>query len=155
MVCRQRDNEVQAFAPQRADESLTECIGLGALGRRFEDPESKVVYVLVKLLGENAVAVMQQEAVTMVRGDGFAQLPQGPGSGGMCGHIDVQNPACCMFQEHKHVEETKGRRDHDAEITGHDGPGMIAYKGLPALRRRTFPSTRVRALRQILAYGAW
>ena len=60
-----------------------------------------------------------------------------------------------MFHEHKHVEEAKGRRDHDAEITGHDGPGMIADKGLPALRRRTFPSTRVQAFRQILAYGAW
>src|SRR5215470_18240566 len=155
MVYRQKNNEVQAFAPQRTDESLTECICLKTLERRFEDPESKVLYAAVELRREDAIAIMEEKAIVMIRWDCFAQLLQGTGGGGMRGHIDVQNPACCMFHEHKHVEEAKGRRDHDAEITGHDGPGLIAYKGLPALRRRTFPSPRVQAFRQILAYGAW
>jgi hypothetical protein len=128
---------------------------LGALGRRFEDPESKVPYAAVELRSEDAIAIMEEKAIVMSRWDGFAQLLQGPEGGGTCGHIDVQHPACCMFHEHKHGEEAKGRRDHDAAITGHDRPGMMAYKGLPALRRRTFPSPRVQALRQIRAYGAW
>ena len=155
MVCRQRDNEVQACAPQRADESLTECIGLGALGRRFEDPESKVLYAAVELRREDAIAIMEEKAIVMIRWDCFAQLLQGPGGGGMRGHIDVQNPACCMFHEHKHVEETTGRRDHHTEITGHDRLGMIAHKGPPSLGRCAFPSPRVEMLGQILAYGAW
>ena len=59
MVCRQRDTAVHAFALQRADESLTECIGLGALGRRFEDSESKVLYAAVELRREDAIAIMK------------------------------------------------------------------------------------------------
>ena len=78
MVCRQRDNEVQAFAPQRADESLTACIGLRALGRRFEDPESKVLYAAVELRREDAIAIMEEKAIVMIRWDGFAQLLQCP-----------------------------------------------------------------------------
>ena len=155
MVCRQRDNEIQAFAPQRADESLTECIGLGTLGRRFEDPESKVLYAAVKWRREDAIAIMEEKAIGMIRWDGFAQLLQGPGGGGMRGHIDVQNPACGMFYEHNHVEQAKGGSDHHTEVTRDDGLGMIAHKGLPALRRRTFPPPRVQAFRQILADGAW
>ena len=61
MSCRQPAQVIQAFLPQCANKPLTQCVGSGTLGRRCEDPESKVVYVLVKLLGENAVAVMQQE----------------------------------------------------------------------------------------------
>src|SRR5262249_52319488 len=60
-----------------------------------------------------------------------------------------------MFHDDEHVEEAKGRRDHDTEITRHDRLGMVPYKGLPALRRHAFPSFRVQALRQIFAYGAW
>ena len=127
MVCRQRDNAVQACAPQRADESLTECIGLGALGRRFEDPESKMVYVLVELLGENAVAVMQQEAVAMGSGDGFAQLLERPLGCGMGRHIAVQNAARGMLHHDKHVEQTKGGCDHQAKVTRDDRLGMIAH----------------------------
>jgi hypothetical protein len=50
MVCRQRDNEVQAFAPQRADESLAEGIRLGTPWRCLQDPESQVLYMLIELL---------------------------------------------------------------------------------------------------------
>ena len=78
MVCRQRDNTVQTFSPQCAQQPLTERIGLRTLGRRFEDPESKVVYALVELRGENAVAIMQQKAVAMVSRNGFAQLLERP-----------------------------------------------------------------------------
>ena len=111
--------------------------------------------LLVELRREDAIAIMEEEAIAMVRWDRFAQLLQCPGGRGMCRHIDMQDPACRVFHEHKHVEEAKGRRDHDTEVTGHDRLGMIAHKGPPALRRRAFPSTRVQALGQILPYGAW
>jgi hypothetical protein len=55
----QRDEEVHAFLPECANEPLTQGIRLGTLGWRFEDPESKVVYVWVEVWRENAVAVMQ------------------------------------------------------------------------------------------------
>jgi len=74
----QGHHKVQAFLPQRADEPLAEGICLGALRWRFQDPQSQVPYALIKLLGENAVAVMEQKTVGMVSGNSFAQLLQGP-----------------------------------------------------------------------------
>ena len=155
VVCRQGNQVIQAFSPQRAQQPLAERVRLGTLGWRFQDPESEVLYAAVKLRREDAIAIMDEEAIAMVRWDRFAQLLQCPGGCGMRGHIDMQNPACGVFHQHKHVEEAKGRRDHHTEVTGHDRLGMIAHKGPPALRRHTFPSTRVQALRQILPDGAW
>src|SRR5712692_9502489 len=66
--------KIQALPPQRADEPLAERIGLGTLGRRFENPEPKVADAPVELLGENAVAIMQQKTVAVVSRDRFAQL---------------------------------------------------------------------------------
>ena len=155
MVFSQGNQKVQAFPPQRADEPLAERIGLRTLRRRFEHPESQVAYALVELLREDAVAVMDEEAVGMVRWNRFAQLLQRPRGRGMRRHIGMEDAAGGMFHDHKHVEEAKGRRDHDTEVTRHDRLGMIAHKGLPALGRHAFPSPRVQALRHILAHGAW
>ncbi len=74
MVCAQWNHKVHAFLPQRADKSLAEGIRLGTLRWRFQDPQSHVAYVLVELMRENAVAVMDQEAVGVVRWDCFVHL---------------------------------------------------------------------------------
>ena len=49
MVCRQRDNEVQAFAPQRAQEPFAKGIRLGSPYRGFEHSQPQMTYTLVKL----------------------------------------------------------------------------------------------------------
>jgi hypothetical protein len=74
MVCCQRDHKVQAFPPQRADEPFAEGIGLGTLRWCFEDAQAQATDMLVKLRGENAVPIMQEETVGVIRWDGFAQL---------------------------------------------------------------------------------
>src|SRR5437773_1326268 len=98
---------------------------------------------------------MEEEVITMVCWERFAPLLQGPGSCGVRCDIAMQDSTRRVFHEHKNIEETKGRRDHHTEVTGHDCLGMIAHKGPPSLRRRTFPSTRVQALRQIRPDSAW
>ena len=95
---------------------------MGTLGRRFEDPESKVVYVLVELLGEHAVAVMEQEAVAMVSGNSFAQLLEHPWGCGMSRHIAVEHAARGVLHHHKHVEQANSGGDHHTEVTRDDGP---------------------------------
>ena len=47
----QRDHEIEAFPPQRADEPLAEGIRLGTPRRCFEDLQPQVVYMPVKRLG--------------------------------------------------------------------------------------------------------
>jgi hypothetical protein len=78
MVLSQRDQKVQAFPPQRAQEPLAEGIRLGTLRRGFEDPQSQVAYVLVDRLRKDGIAVVDQETIIMVWGNRVAQLLQRP-----------------------------------------------------------------------------
>jgi hypothetical protein len=45
----------------------------------------------------------------------------------------VRDAAGGVFYDHKDVEDTKGRRDHDPEITGHHCRGMLANNRRRAL----------------------
>jgi hypothetical protein len=92
MVCAQRNQQVEALPPQRADKPLTERIRLRTLGRRFENSESKVVYVLVKRLRDNAVAVMHEKPVAVVSWNGLTQLLQRPGRRGVRRNIGMLAP---------------------------------------------------------------
>ena len=60
MVCREGNQIIHAFPPQRADEPLAEGIGLWCPHRRLAHPQPQVVDALVKLLREDAIAVMYQ-----------------------------------------------------------------------------------------------
>jgi hypothetical protein len=42
--------------------------------------------------------------------------------------IDVKESAACMFNDHKHIENAKRRRDRRTEITRRHAFGMIADK---------------------------
>src|SRR5712691_7392069 len=130
-------------------------IRLGTLWRRFQDLQSQVAYALIKLLGENAVAVMNQEAVGMVSGNRFAQLLEDPRRGRIRRDIGMYDTARGMFHNDEDIEKAKGCCHHHAEVTCDDRLGMMTHKSLPSLRRRAFPSTRIQALGQIRAYGAW
>src|ERR671923_1781237 len=78
MVLSQRDHKIETFPPQRADEPLAEGIGWRSPHRRLEHPQPQVADALVKLLREDAIAVMYQASVGMVSGNGFAELLEGP-----------------------------------------------------------------------------
>ena len=74
MVFRQRDEEVKAFSAERTDDPFTEAVSLGTSRWRFEYTQSHVFNGLVELGRENAIAVMDEKTVAMVRGNGFSQL---------------------------------------------------------------------------------
>jgi hypothetical protein len=63
VVLGERDEKVQAFMPARPQEPLTEGIRLGTPWQRVEDLQPQVVYRLVKQLGEDRIAVMDEEGV--------------------------------------------------------------------------------------------
>jgi hypothetical protein len=74
----QWNQKVQTFLSQRTNEPLAERIGLGTLRWRLQDPEPQMAYATIELCGENAVPVMNEEAIPMVRGHRFAQLLERP-----------------------------------------------------------------------------
>ena len=68
----ERDQTVQALPPQRAEQPLAERIRLGTLRRGFQDLHPQVVYTPVQFLGEDRLAVMNQEPVRVIRWDYLA-----------------------------------------------------------------------------------
>ena len=133
MVDPQRNNTVQTFPPQRADEPLAERIGLRSPHWRLEHPQPQVAHTLVELLREDAIAVMDQELVGMVSGNRFAKLLECPRCSGMGRHMGVEDTTRGVFHHHKHVEQTKRGCDHHAEVACHDRLGVVADKRPPAL----------------------
>ena len=150
----QRNHQVQAFLPECSQYTFAEGIGLRPLGWCFEHPQAQMAYLLIELLREDAIAVMEQEAIAVVRWDRFAQLLQRPLRCRMRCHIDVQQSATSVFDDDKDVEETKGRGDYDTEVTGHNTPGMITDKGRLALRLTSCSWVSHTVPRHIFAYGS-
>ena len=131
--------KIQAFPSQRADEPFAERVRLRTLRWRFQHLAAPGCGCAGRAAERRAIAVMNEEAIAMVRWDRFAQLLERPGGGGMRRHIAwrMRRVACSIT--HKDVEQAKGGGDHHAEVTCHDGLGMIADKCLPALGRHTWP----------------
>jgi hypothetical protein len=129
---------------------------LHAAGRQsFQDLQPQVAHLLVEFPREDRIAIMDHEAVCVVRRNGLPQLLQRPGRCRMRCHVGMQNAAGRVCHQHKDIEEAKGGRDHDAEITGYDRLGMVADKSAPTLGHRAFASVMVHALGHVLAYRAW
>ena len=61
MVLGQRNHEVQALPPQRAQEPLTQGIRLATAHWGLEDPQPQVPHLLIQPLREDAVPVVDQE----------------------------------------------------------------------------------------------
>ena len=97
---------------------------------------------------------MDQEPIGVIRGNGFTQLLQRPLRRRMRGHIDMQQAAAYVFNDHKHLEDAEGRGDSDTEVTHHDRLSMVTQKGRPALGLNTSTWTRIEMFWHVLSYGA-
>lgn len=117
--------------------------------------QAKMAYTLVERLGKNAVPIMDQEAIRVVRRYCFAQLLERPMRRGMCRCIDMQEPAGRVFHHDEHVKQAKGGRDDHTAITRDDRLRMIADTGAPALSGRAFASTMIHALWHVLTHRPW
>src|SRR5262249_18896622 len=153
VVLCQGNHVVYTLAPQRADKSFAQGIGLGTLCWGFQDAQTQVAYTLVELCRENAVPVMEQEAIGMLSRKSFAQLLERPWRCGMGCHLDVEDTPCGVFHEHKHIEEAKRGRDHHAKVTGNDCRGMISDERSPVLGRHAVPLTTVEMRRHVFPHG--
>jgi hypothetical protein len=97
VIFRQRNQKIETFSAGRTDDPSTEAVSLGTSRWRFEYTQSHVCNGLVERGRENAIAVMDEKMVAMVRGDGFSQLLECPRRGGVGCHIAVRNPSGLVF----------------------------------------------------------
>src|ERR1700747_3911971 len=82
---------------------------------------------------------MDEKAIPMIAGNGFAELLPGPTSSRMSRDLAVQNATAPHLHDHEHVQHSEPGGDRDQNISGHDGLGVIADKRLPVLRGSSPP----------------
>jgi hypothetical protein len=74
MALRQWDHEVKAFPAERADDTLTEAVGLRTSWRCPEYSQSQVSNRFIELRRKNAIAIVDEKPVAVIRWDGFSKL---------------------------------------------------------------------------------
>ena len=74
MAVRQCNHEVKAFPAERADDTLAEAVGLRTSWRCPEYSQSHGHQRLTEFGRKNAIAIMNEKSVAVVRGDGLSQL---------------------------------------------------------------------------------
>jgi len=87
-------------------------------------------------IAEDSIAVAQQVARKLVKGERFSQLLYRPGGRRMGGHIEVQNapPVMGQYQEHAKNLETDG--GDSKEVDRDQLLDVILQERAPGLRRR-------------------
>src|SRR5215831_14500417 len=84
---------VKTFATKAPAQSLAHRVGLGGSHRRPQNSHPQVRQTLVDLFSEEAVAIVDQEAVGMISRQRFPELLQRPFRRGMGRDVVVDNPA--------------------------------------------------------------
>ena len=65
VVLGERNHEVHTLTAQRTQQALAQRIRLGTPWWGFQDPQPQVAYMPVKLLGEDSIAVVDQETIIL------------------------------------------------------------------------------------------
>ena len=73
---------------------------------------------LIELRRENAIAIMDEKTVAVVRRDGFTQLLQCPRGCWVGCHIAMHNPSRVMLSDNEYVEYSERSRYNGTEVTG-------------------------------------
>src|SRR5262250_2234674 len=127
---------VQALAPNRANDPFH----IGSLPGRARGRQHffdvHVSHPFSEVPAKDAVAVAQQVARDMVKGEGFSQLLTRPLSGWMATHVEVKNAPTIMSQDQKHVEYLETDGGDREEINGDDLQEVVLEESAPGLRRR-------------------
>ena len=82
-----------------------------------------ILQLLVQLPREDRIAVVDQELITMVIGNGFPALLQCPVWRGMRGHVVVQNTAAADFHHEKDQQHLEPDRHSDQKDVRYSSSG--------------------------------
>src|SRR5215472_11718184 len=147
-----RDQEVEALAPQACAQPFTDCVGPGRPNRSSKNSHSAVRHFLIQLLGEDGVPLVDHKTIGMIARKCLAELLQRPFRSRMSGHVVGEDTTASDLHPHEYVQVSKSGCDHDEKVTGHDDLGMVVAEGQPARFRirRTYWTT----VSQVLLHGA-
>ena len=122
------EEEVQAFAPHTAQESLANGIGLGRLIGCGQDLDIGPISDSVEGIAELVVVVANQEAWSLAKRGCFPQLLGHPGIAGTSGDAEMQQSTRTQFNDDKDKDGAEEEVIGLQEVNSPDVLGMVAKK---------------------------
>lgn len=99
-----RDQEVEASAADRANQSFAEPVGFGRSNRGLQDAHAETLHLGIEARRKDRVAVVNQKRVRLIERQELAELLDGPLGCGMTRNVGVQNPPRADLHRHEHVQ---------------------------------------------------
>lgn len=144
-----RDQPIQALAPNGADDALADRIGLRAARRRLQHRDSESGHGFVEVIGEDAVAIVQQVMVSLLEADSLAQLLQRPSGRRMRRDVAMNQTTTAVLDNNEYLEQSERGGHDDQEVAGDDSLCVQAQEGRPP-HVASWPARRARG--QVLPY---
>ena len=116
-------------------QSLAHRVCLGGSQRRRQNSNTQIRQTLVDLISEDAIAIVEDEAIGMAARQRFPELRQRPFRRRMGSDVLVELLAGPHLYDDADVESTEGGGDHHEEVAGHGPFGRIADEGPTTLLR--------------------
>ena len=130
----ENDHVIEALAANRSNHPFY----IGSLPRRARCRQNfanaHAAHLFTEVLAKDRIAVAQQVARELGKGEGLSQLLSGPLGGRVAANIEMQNATPVMGQHQEHVKNLETDRGHGEEIDGDQLLGMILQEGAPSLR---------------------
>ena len=125
----QRNQSVQTFPSNRADDALADRIAYRAARWSFQDSDLEPANRLIEMFGKDAVAIVNQEFVPVFVPDRLTQLLQRPSGTRMRCDVAMDQTTAAMLEHYEHIQQAKRCGDSDEEVAGNDSLGVQAQKG--------------------------
>ena len=134
------NHEIEALAPDGADQSFAQAIGHRTTIGCLQHAQTEILNRLVEGRREDAVAVVHQIPIWVFEREGFSKLLQRPLRAGMASDVEVKHAPGSMLHHDEDVAQLKGRRHRDEEVAGYDCVSVIAQERGPTLIASRRPS---------------
>src|SRR6266487_3724654 len=130
----EHNNMVKTIPSDRTDQPLRISVLPWRPWRDWPIPYTHCSKPLDDHIAINAIPIANDISWRLLPAVGFGQLTGNPMGVRACGHTQPQKLAAGMLQDQKSIQQPKrDRRDYE-QIHRRNAVGMIAQKGLPALR---------------------
>ena len=113
----QGNQPIEALSASGPDEPFANRVGRRTSRRRFQYFAPEFRDRLVEVCGKNAIAIMQQVFVPLLRSNRLTQLLQRPSRSRVRGYIAMDQSAAAVLDHDEHVQLAKRCSDSDEEIS--------------------------------------
>ena len=114
----EHEHMVQALPPNRTNDALNVGPQPGGARGAKHFLDTHVSHLFPEGIAEDRIAVAQQVARQLVKGEGFSQLLSRPLRGGVGSHISVDYATPVMGPHQKHIKNLETKDGHGKEIDG-------------------------------------